>query len=59
MSLYPSEFRRTDRKETMTTVTLGLRHCKKCGQFKQQSGGQYVKGTSRHNPSRFTCKDCL
>lgn len=59
MSLYPSEFRRTDRKETMPTVTLALRHCKKCGQFKQQAGGKYVKGTSRHNPSRFICKDCL
>lgn len=40
-------------------VTLVLRRCKKCGQFKQQTGGKYVKGTSLHNPSRFTCKDCL
>lgn len=32
--------------------------CCVCKKPKDRKGGTYKRGTSRHNPTRFTCADC-
>lgn len=39
-------------------VVLNRRKCHVCGIAKETTGGKIVVGTSRHNPSVFTCADC-
>jgi len=39
-------------------ISLNLRYCSICKNRVQIAGGKYIRGTSRHNPGRFICKDC-
>ena len=48
----------TVRCATTPGIQFNTRHCHKCHQIKSIENGKLVRGTSRHNPSKFYCKDC-
>ncbi len=39
-------------------IVLNRRKCHICGIAKETTGGMLVRGTSRHNPSKYFCAEC-
>lgn len=39
-------------------VVLNRRMCHVCGVAKETTGGKIIRGTSRHNPSKYFCAEC-
>lgn len=58
--LETNRFRDSTIKHAMTPgIQFRTRKCCQCGKIKQSENGKYSRGTSRHNPGRFTCFDCI
>jgi hypothetical protein len=43
----------------MHGATIPVRKCHGCGKSGTLEGGKYIRGTSRHNPGKFLCADCV
>ena len=50
-----AEFRERTINSNLMSPT---RKCLKCGKSTNIRDGVYIKGTSRHNPGKFYCKEC-
>ena len=48
----------TERHAKNAGVVLNRRLCSVCKIGKETTGGKLVRGTSRHNPSKFYCAEC-
>lgn len=52
-------YRETTENHAKTAgVMLPVRFCIKCKKYRLLYGGSRIKGTSRHNPSKFICGEC-
>lgn len=56
---YTDRFRNLTKNETIVNVTSPTQHCQCCHKLKAVQGSKRIKGTSRWNPSKFYCADCV
>lgn len=56
---YTDRFRNLTKNETMVSVNYPTQYCQCCHKLKTVKGGKRIKGTSRLNPSKFYCADCV